>query len=165
MDAEAGLIFLSLAKCWPARMALKSATLCSDARLTGGKTSQIRQGGKQIEFQDRRFQPLTHSSALVNAFCIPPATSPRRGLELLQVGLACGKTAAAPSSFPKVTTLEARFEGERACSLRCDRRDLCDILEARFGTAMGHNANRKAPEALWQLRGAFLALRVLANRG
>lgn len=30
---------------------------------------------------------------------------------------------------------------------------------------MEHNANRKAPEAWWQLRGAFLALRVLTNTG
>ncbi len=30
---------------------------------------------------------------------------------------------------------------------------------------MGRNVNRKAPEALWQLLGAFRALRVLTNTG
>jgi hypothetical protein len=61
----------------------------------------------------------------LNVFCKPPATSPRCGLELLQVGLACGKTAAAPSSFPKVTTLEARFEGEKLAAF-----DVAGVISA-----------------------------------
>jgi len=61
----------------------------------------------------------------LNVFCKSPATSPRCGLELLQVGLACGKTAAAPSSFPKVTTLEARFEGEKLAAF-----DMAGVISA-----------------------------------
>src|SRR6266851_10226222 len=59
-------------------------------------------------FQDRRFQPLTHSSVFnSNVFCELAANLLHWRLELLHFGAGCSKIVAAPASFPTATTFEA----------------------------------------------------------
>ena len=59
-------------------------------------------------FQDRRFQPLTHSSVFnSNVFCELAANLLHWRLELLHFGAGCSKIVAVPASFPTATTFEA----------------------------------------------------------
>src|SRR5258705_13738676 len=62
-------------------------------------------------FQDRRFQPLTHSSVFnSNVFHELAATLLHSGPLLLHFGARCSRFVAVPASFPTATTFEARFE-------------------------------------------------------
>src|ERR1700748_821063 len=62
-------------------------------------------------FQDRRFQPLTHSSVFkFNKFCDLEATLLHSLPSLLHFGARCSKFVAVPTSFPTAATFEARLE-------------------------------------------------------
>jgi hypothetical protein len=62
-------------------------------------------------FQDRRFQPLTHSSVFnCNVFCELAASLLHSPPLLLHVGARCSRFVAVLASFPTATTFEARLE-------------------------------------------------------
>src|SRR5258706_14505574 len=62
-------------------------------------------------FQDRRFQPLTHSSVFnSNVFCGLAASLLHSRPLLLHSGARCSRFVAVLASFPTATTFEARFE-------------------------------------------------------
>src|SRR5580658_3505808 len=61
-------------------------------------------------FQDRRFQPLTHSSVFNSNLIYRLAAKLHFGFELLRFGARCSSIVAVAPNFPTATTLEARFD-------------------------------------------------------